>query len=161
MFLSNLNLSYKISGGFLSIFIILVSSVLLTITKVNDTSGITNAVIERRVPTTQATIQMLNGINQSLAALRGWIILGHDQFKVERDSAWANTIDSSLSEMKKQSAQWTNPKNIEKLATIENSLNEFRKAQEEIEAVAQSIENEPALKILLEDAAPQASILAA
>ena len=159
MFFSKLKLGVKIGGGFSIVALILVTIVLLTVREVKQSSDITDRIIDRRVPTAQASLQMLNGINHSLAALRGWIILGADKFKNERGLAWEKEIESSLKEMETFSKDWTNPENIKRLSKIESNLIAFKQAQSEIENIAQTIDNQPALKLLLEEAAPQAAIL--
>jgi len=159
MLFSKLKLGVKIGGGFSVIAFILIVIILLTMNKISDSSNITNNVIDQRVPTSQSSIQMLNGINHSLAALRGWIILGDDKFKNERGIAWEKEIEISLDEMKRFSALWTNPENIQRLRRIESNLEAFKQAQKEIEDIAQSIDNQPALKLLVNEAAPQAAVL--
>ncbi len=152
-----INMKIKISFGLMSV--LLVSMVAVTIIKVNTTTDINNKVIDLRVPTAMASIEMINGMNHSLAALRAWIILGKDKFKDERNSAWSNEIEASLSTMTNFSKNWTNPENIERLKKITLYLNDFKKYQKEIEDISHDINNQPALKILFNDAAPQASIL--
>ncbi|HIJ49890.1 MAG TPA: hypothetical protein HPP54_02360 [Nitrospinae bacterium] len=49
-------------------------------------------VVDLRVPTAQNSLMMLNDINHSLAALRGWMILGKNKFKVEREKSWSEEI---------------------------------------------------------------------
>lgn len=154
-----MSLGKKLGGGFAIIGLILVIAISVTIVQVKKMNTVTNRVIDLRAPTSQASLSMLNGINHSLAALRGWIILGKDKFKVERNLAWDDEIDPALKIMKDFSTNWTNPANIQKLKLIETKLVEFKKYQKEIEAIAQIVDNEPALKILLENAAPQAKIL--
>ncbi len=159
--LSSMKLGTKISSGFAIITVILIGAVVTTICLVGRSNKMTTQLTDLRVPTAQASLMMLNGMNHSLAALRGWIILGKDKFKDERAKAWSNEIDWAFGEMKKYSANWTNPKNLERLKIIENNLSLFRKYQQEIEDIAQNVDNTPALKILLEQAAPQAAILGA
>jgi len=159
MLFSKLKLGVKIGGGFSIIAIILVTIVMLTIKEVKKSSDITDRIIDRRVPTAQASLQMLNGINHSLAALRGWIILGAEKFKKERGVAWGKEIEPSLKGMETFSKDWTNPENIKRLRRIESNLATFKQAQIEIENIAQTADNEPALKLLLVEAAPQAVIL--
>lgn len=102
---------------------------------------------------------MLNGINHSLAALRGWMILGKDKFKVEREKAWSEEITPSLNTMQEFAKNWTNPKNVERLKIIQTKLTEFKQFQKEIEDIANSRDNLPASKVLLQEAAPKAGIL--
>jgi len=152
-------LGVKLGLGFAFVALVLVVAVLTSIWQVGKTSTVTNRVMELRAPTAQSSLAMLNGINHSLAALRGWIILGKDKFKNERSKAWSDEIDPALQTMKAFAVNWTNPKNIERLRVIEENLSKFNKFQKEIEDIAQIVENTPALKILFQQAAPQAAIL--
>ena len=155
----NLKLGSKIGLGFAAVTLCLVVAVSTSIWQVNETKKVTDRLIELRAPTAQASLMMLNGMNHSLAALRGWIILGKDNFKEERAKAWSEEIEPSLEKMRGFSANWTNPKNIERLRIIEEKLGHFKTYQKEIEDIAQSADNTPATKILVEQAAPQAAIL--
>jgi len=158
-FFNDLKVGVKIGSGFFLVGLILCVSISLTMIQTGKTGDITNKVVDLRVPTAQASLMMVNGMNHSLAALRGWMILGKDKFKTERATAWSNEIDPSLKVMKEFSVNWTDPANIERLKIIETKLEDFRKYQAEIEAISQTAENLPANKILFEEAAPQAGIL--
>ncbi|MCG8552540.1 MAG: hypothetical protein MI799_19215, partial [Desulfobacterales bacterium] len=155
----NLTLGKKIGGGYTLISVILVFAVLTTIYQVEKTTQVTDRLMTLRVPTSQSSLTMLNGINHSLAALRGWIILGMNKFKAERAKAWSDQIESSLKNMKKFSHNWTNRENIMRLRTLETKLADFKKYQQEIEDIAQTKDNQPALKILFDQAAPRAKVM--
>ncbi len=155
----NMKLGTKISCGFGIVTFILIAAILITVWQVGKTNTVTARLIELRAPTARTSLSMQNGVNHSLAALRGWIILGKDQFKAERAQAWSEELDKSLVEMKKYAANWTNPKNIERLNIIEKNLKDFKIYQQEIEDIAQTIDNTPAVKILFEDAAPKAAVM--
>ena len=155
----NLKLGIKIGGGYTFMGLILISIVLITIWQVNRVAEINNRIMELRAPTARSSLMMLNGINHSLAALRGWMILGKDKFKTERNQAWKTEIEPSLQALKAFAENWTNPENIERLKEIESVLSEFEKAQQEIEDIAQSKDNVPSVKMLLTEAAPQAAIM--
>ena len=155
----NMKLGTKISCGFGIITFILIAAVLTSIWQVGKTNTVTNRLIELRAPTAQTSLTMKNGINHSLAALRGWIILGNDKFKAERAKAWSEELDKSLADMKRYATNWTNPKNVERLNIIEKNLKNFRVYQQEIEDIAQTVDNTPAVKILFQDAAPRAAVM--
>ncbi len=157
----NMKLRTKIVTGYVLITLVLVVAVGTTLVQVARTSSITTRIVDLRVPTAQSSLEILNGINHSLAALRGWIILGNDKFRQERQTAWSDEIELSLAKMNELSMSWTNPKNVASLKAMEVKLGEFKQYQQEIEDIAQTIDNTPALKILLEEAAPQAQILVA
>ena len=159
--MKNSKLSTRIGLAFSILPIILIITIGITIFEVNTSSKITSRVIDLRVPTANSSLMMLNGINHSLAALRGWMLLGNEKFKSERAAAWDEEINPSLEAMKKFSETWTNQKNVERLESIQTTLTEFRGFQDEIEAIAQTVENTPANKLLLEEAAPTAAAMVA
>jgi len=158
--MSKFGIGMKIVLGYVLMGVLLVVSVGSTIIQIGRTNEVTNRMITLRAPTAQCTLVLLNGMNHSLAALRGWIILGSDNFKDEREKAWSLEIETALKDLKKYSVNWTNPNNKQLLEDIETQLVDFKKYQQEIEDIAQSVDNTPAMKILFEDAAPQAEILA-
>jgi len=139
--------------------LILISVVRVTNNQFKQVKEVNNRIMKLRAPTARSSLMMLNGINHSLAALRGWMILGKDKFKVEREQTWDTEIEPSLQTLREFAANWTNPENIERLKTIENVISEFKQAQQEIENIAQSNKNIPAVNMLFTEAAPQAVIL--
>ncbi len=155
----NLKLTTKLGLGFGLVALSLVLSVLLTLVEVKKAKTITERVVELRVPTARASLETLNGINHSLAALRGWMLLGNEKFKSERGVSWEKEILPAIATLKLHSENWTNADNLRRLDIAESKLTEFKAFQEEIEAIAQTKNNVQATKILLEEAAPQAAIL--
>jgi methyl-accepting chemotaxis protein len=158
--LSKLSIGYKVAFGFILCSLILAVSILTTVFYVKQTDAINTRLVELRIPTAKNTLNMVNGVNHSLAALRGWIILGKDKFKDQREIAWTN-IDYSLEKMEEYSKNWTNPENVKTSKELAVKFKEFKKFQDEIEAIAHTAENTPATKILLDDAAPKANIMLA
>ncbi len=158
-FFGNLRLPLKIGIGFGLMLLVLISAIGITITEVQSAQKLTDRVVNLRVPTARASLGMLNGVQQSLAGLRGWIILGKDKFKDVRAEAWTDWIDNSMSQMEEFSKSWTNPENIKRLKKMKIHIENFRQYQKQVEDVAQTDDENPALKILLVDAAPKAAIL--
>ena len=115
---------------------------------------ITKRVVELRTPTAHASLMMLNGINHSLASLRGWIILGDPKFQTERSIAWEEQINPSLKIMHGLAPKWTDSENKSRLKSIEEEINNFKTAQQKIEDIARTPENSPAQKILFTQAEP-------
>ncbi|MCP5077189.1 MAG: hypothetical protein GY951_03930, partial [Psychromonas sp.] len=145
----------KLAVGFGTILFILVALVGYIEYKLTDQEAIQKQVIDLRVPTAIAGHGLVNGINYSLAALRGYMILGKDKFKVQRNEAWSD-IDKQLAVMTKMSANWTVPENIKQLAQLKEVLQRFKSAQEQVETISHSVDEQPAMKILLTEAAPKA-----
>lgn len=158
--LKNFKLATKIGGGYGLMGIILISIVMATLWQVSRANKINERVMNLRTPTAQSSLMMLNGINHSLAALRGWMILGKPKFKAERNFSWSDEIEPAINTLKGFSENWTNPENIKRLELIETNIGDFKRFQQEIEDIAQTRNNVPAVKTLFEEAAPQATILA-
>ncbi len=156
--LKDIDISKKLMAGFGLIVLLIIITVTMTYNGIKNTGDVNARVINLRMPTVLASTEMTNGINHSLAALRGWMILGKDKFKNDRQEAWKE-IDDAFNKMNHFSKNWTNPKNITRLNEIKESLIRFKKAQQEIEDISGSIENTPATKILIQQAAPQAKII--
>jgi len=150
---NNLKVGIKIGGGYAIMGIVLIGVVLATIYQVNQVKAVNNRILHLRAPTANASLSMLNGINHSLAALRGWMILGKDKFKVEREQAWSVEIEPALKTLQSFAVNWTNPENVERLKIIEGVIGEFKSAQQKIENIAQTPDNVPSIKLLLTDAA--------
>ncbi len=155
-FFRNLPVGKKLAAGFGGVLLILVLLVTFIEFKLVAQDTLQNQVIELRFPTNIAGHDLVNGINSSLAALRGYMILGKDSFKEQRKKAWQE-IDDNLSIMTKMSESWTVPKNIQALADLKQVMAEFKNAQQQVEEISHSPDEQPAMKILLTQAAPRAS----
>lgn len=154
-----IKLSTKLGISFSVLALIIAFTVLINTSQIQSAAEVSNRMTQLREPTARASLEILSGINHALAALRGWMLLGKDSFKTERNQAWTQEIWPAIETLKKMSINWTNPDNIKRLRQLEQLLPEFQKFQNEIESIAQSPENIPALRMLFEDAAPQASIM--
>ena len=150
----DMTIGKKVGFGFGFMTLILMGVVLLTIQKVRTMETITKRVVELRTPTAHASLMMLNGINHSLASLRGWIILGDQKFQKERSIAWEEQINPSLNLMHGLAPNWTDLENKTRLKSIEKEITNFKTVQQKIEDMAQTSENSPAQKILFTQAEP-------
>ena len=144
----------KVGLGFGIITLILMGVVLLTIQQVRTMEITTKRVVELRTPTAHAGLMMLNGMNHSLASLRGWILLGDPKFETERAIAWNEQINPSLKLMHELAPRWTDSENKIRLKSIEEEINKFKSSQKKIEDIARTPENTPAQKILFNQAEP-------
>jgi methyl-accepting chemotaxis protein len=151
---SDITIGNKVGFGFGVIILILMGVVLLTIQQVKSMEVITKRVVELRTPTAHASLMMLNGINHSLASLRGWIILGDSKFQTERSVAWQEQVNPSLKMMHRLAPNLTDQENKIRLKSIEEEINNFKTVQQKIEDIAQTPKNSPAQKILFEQAEP-------
>ncbi len=157
--LKNLRVGEKIGLGFVVIGLIFFANILFVFNLLNQTEELRDRVMELRTPTAQNSFKMLNGVNRSLAALRGWLLLGEEHFKQERQQAWSKDIDSAEKILNELSEHWTNPKNVERFRTIKEKLKELRAYQQEIESLSRNSQLPLANKNLSETAATTASAI--
>lgn len=158
-FLRNLSLARKLSLGFLVVIGIMIAIVLTSTIQIRRNADLSDRVADVRVPTAMASLELLNGLNKALAALRGWMLLGNASFVQQRESAWNAEIKPALQTLITLSDGWTNTDNVALLEEIEQILPDFERYQQEIEEIAQTDANVPALEMLLEQAAPQAKVI--
>ncbi len=154
----NMSLKVKISAGFVAMSLVLAAIVGISTVQIKKTQVATDRVATLRAPTARTGVLLLNGVNHSLAALRGWMLLGKEKFKTERALSWQN-IDAAFKAMHGFSKNWTNPENVKRLNEMRGNFDKLRGYQDEIEAMANTPKNLPASYILFHDAAPKAAIL--
>jgi len=155
----NLKLGSKLSIIFAIVLILTSTGTYNAIINIQETATTVTRITQVRVPTAESSMKMLNGMNQALAALRGWMLLGNEKFRDERQKVWSQDIEPAQTLMEEKAKTWTNPENIERLKRINELLPKFKQAQKEIEDIAQTKSNIPAIKMLFDDAAPQATIM--
>jgi len=151
----------KLIGGFSFIALLLMVTVYLSYRGLQQNGDLVGLITEVRTPTAFASFKAQNGVNQSLAALRGWMLLNDAEFKNARREAWKTSIDESVSEMTTLSKTWTNKENLKRLEQIKSEVEKLRVIQDEIEAIANTDKNIPAYDMLLKQANPYAETMAA
>jgi len=156
--LSALKIRARLNLGFAAMVLIIMTLVGITVFQVSAVSTINTRVVDLGVPTAISSQGLVNGINATLAGLRGYMITGAQQFKDGRARSWAE-IDEIRANMDELSKHWTVPANVQKWNDFKVILDEFRIAQQQVEDVAKTIDEQPATKILVQQAAPQAAIL--
>ncbi len=111
------------------------------------------------LPTAHASQELAREIHASLAALRGWMLTGDPAFKRAREAAW-KSIDARLAELGRLRDSWRDERDRRDLGTFRDILAQFRKAQAQVEAVANTPDEQPARRMLVEQAAPLAAVMA-
>ncbi len=157
-FTRRLKISHRLLGGFGVLVLLLVAVLGTTVWKTNAIKQSTARMVELRMPTAYASARMVNNINSSLAALRGYMLTGNAKFKKERAIVWKD-IAKTQQNLDSLSKNWTNSDNIEKWQGFKEVLIQFKLAQDEIEGIAKSKEEQPAKLILVSEAAPLAQTI--
>src|SRR5438105_2533135 len=154
----HLNIAGRLTLGFSVLCLLLAAVVGTTIVKVQSVREATDRTVSLRVPTAMAASDMVAEVYASLASLRGWMISGNDAFKSERISLWKN-IETRGAEMDRLSGKWTVEQNKQDWAAAKPLLGELRSAQDKAEAIAHTADEQPAAKILANEAAPLATLM--
>ena len=102
--------------------------------------------------------ELVADVYASLASLRGWLLTGSDVFKTERAVLWKD-IEARGSEMDRLSGQWTTEQNRSDWKQAKPLLDDLRSAQDKAEAIAHTVDEQPAAKILATEAAPLAKLM--
>ncbi len=157
--MKNVNVAKKMVIGFGMMIAVIAIIVGVTLYQLSGMRDLNHRIINLRVPTAQNSERVLLGIHHALAALRGYMILGKDKFEKERLDAWETDINASYDNLKEFSKNWTNPENVKRLKEVGALLKDFSKYQQEIADISQKVENVPAVKILFDQAAPQAAVM--
>lgn len=147
----------KLTMGFGLVMCLIIASTITNNYLLTGVSARQKEVIEARFPMMMAGKNLVNGVNQSLAALRGYMILGGEveaakRFKMERQQAWLQ-IDGAIEAFDLLSEDLdNNTKQIKK--KIRPLLAQIRDYQLQIEQIAQTPQNQPALELMLSQAGP-------
>ena len=149
----------KISFGYILLAAVLMTSVAMSTWQHNQAQEVSEALRDEHLPISQATLTLLNGVNQSLANLRGWLILKDDAFRDEREKVWDNTIHPNLHALKKVSSNRNDREYVNSLTIIENKLKTLEKVQEEIENISTSRSNTPGVVLFDEQIKPRLDLL--
>ncbi|MFT5163595.1 MAG: methyl-accepting chemotaxis protein [Alteromonadaceae bacterium] len=155
-----LSIGKKLASGFGIVIIAIFVATLLNVYQLSKMKEGQTLVVKVRYPIVMAGKDLINGMNQSLAALRGYMILGSEpqaaqKFKTERQLALQNIeksitfLDAIIDSMDKRS--------INIISKIKQSLSTIKENQQAIEHIAQTPQNQPALELLIEDAGPKAN----
>lgn len=131
-------LGKKIGSGYLLMTIILAAAVSITIWRVKQVEHLSNRIINLRYQSSQADLELLSGINHSIADLRGWVLLKKDSFRQERNNTWKFEINKALDKMEGLSRNWTNPENVERLSVLKPKVQLLEGYQNEIEEIAET-----------------------
>ena len=118
------------------------------------------SLVDEAIPVTTACDELIIGINQSLAELRGYTILGADPRKAEsfrqrRRDAWRR-IDTAVRQLRLIRATGVESDATKQLAAIDSQLSALRTSQDEVERIANTAPNIPANQVLQSEATPLA-----
>lgn len=134
----------KVGFGFFLLTTILVMSVGLTIWQVNKIQLVTHQLVNQSSPMTEASLRVINGLNDSAEKARGYVLLGDERFKAGRAAAFTDWVDPGVATLKKLVEESGTSKQKEEIAFVEQKVKLLKNIQSQQEAIAQTDENFPA-----------------
>ena len=153
-----LSIGKKLGLGFGIVIALMVVSA--TIVHVNQRSMIENLdeVLDDATPTVRACDRLLIATSQSIASLRGYIILGDDPkdaeiFKANRREAWKD-LDAALSDLDKYVQKWQVEEDKRMISEVKQLAEALRKSQQDVENIAHTEENIKSNHVLFNEAMP-------
>ena len=95
-------------------------------------------------PIADASKRLDGGVQRSLAALRGWVALGDERFRRERQDVWTGEIRPALSHLVELNRTLPSGQTNPTLPALSERLDDLQGSQWWVEDVAQRPGNEPA-----------------
>ncbi len=152
-------LGAKISCGHALMAALLAVAVLATLYQVDRVMETSSRIRDLREPTARKGLRMLNSINESNSALRGWAILKDPSLNAERGRIWREKIYPDMEEITRLSKDWTLPENKVRLVEISRRLGELEEAQNQIAEIAHTSRNRPAKHLFNQKVRPRFKVI--
>ena len=129
--------------------------IVLNLINLDRVSTIFNRVENLRFPTARTSSEARVEMLDMLANIRGYLVLGNSQFATDYEAARAD-FESELERLETLSANWTNPENVTRLATIKEAFESWKELPPQMFELRDSpLENQETVRILEEDVRPQ------
>ena len=157
-FISGLRIRGRLIAGFAAICTIIAMAVGYTVFAVGGVSSIVDRMVNLRTPVALESTEMVGNLYSTLATLRGYLLTGNPQGKLDRAAMWKE-LDATVADFDNRAVHFTNPENKHKWAETKALLAEFRVAQDKAETVAFTPDALPATKVLLTEVGPRADAI--
>ncbi|WP_369720575.1 methyl-accepting chemotaxis protein [Bradyrhizobium sp. LLZ17] len=158
MSIFQLRIRGKLIAGFAAVCAIIALSVGYTVFAVGGIAGTVDRMVNLRVPVALASTELVGNLYSTLATLRGYLLTGNPQGKLDRAAMWKE-MDATVAAFDDKANQFTNPENKQKWEEAKTRLAEFRVAQDKAEAIAFTPDAYPATKLLTTEAGPRAETI--
>ena len=134
---------------------------LILYSQFRDQNERTTKLIETEQPIVLGWWQLMNGINHSIAAQRGWVLFGTETFKREHLNAWKKEIEPALEKLRSFYSKY-DFKAIDDMRgfyDIRLAVVKLKKIQKEIDDLARTPQNIPAQQMFSSQMEPAFEIL--
>ncbi|HYC01838.1 MAG TPA: methyl-accepting chemotaxis protein [Azospirillaceae bacterium] len=150
-----LSIRRRLILGFAAVSAVLAVSVGVGVLSARRATSDAHLIADVRAPTALASSALAADINATLAAMRGYLLVGADKFKTDRAAAWTR-IDGRRAELDRLAGAWTSQENKDAWGEARPLLEQLRRVQDEIEPMA---DRAAAAERLAKEAAPKAARL--
>ncbi|MDA9406385.1 methyl-accepting chemotaxis protein [Bradyrhizobium sp. CCBAU 45384] len=145
----------RLVAGFFVVCTIFVLSVAVTLVSVTAVSITVNQMVSSRTPAAIASSELVSNIHATLSALRGYLLNGNSQAKLDRLAMWKK-MDAMVVAFDELSKDFAGSETRDKWTDAKTLISEFHAAQEKAEAVAFTADAYPATKLMTTEADPRA-----
>lgn len=155
-----LTIGKQLASGFGAVIALMAVSAAFAYFKLAEMNRIVGTVVDESFPLVRACDELLSGLANSLAALRGYLLLVDDprqadMLKQHRQSAW-NDMDDAVRRLEALYEPSTDEQGRRTLAGIQAELRQFRAIQDRVEAEG-AVQNNQAIQLLSAEAVPKAT----
>ncbi|TWT91036.1 Autoinducer 2 sensor kinase/phosphatase LuxQ [Pseudobythopirellula maris] len=142
-------LSRKLFRSHMSVAAVGFAVLLAALLGVMAIQGVADQLARVQGPTVRETMRLKAGVHRSLAALRGWVVLGDETYRNDRALAWDQDIEPAMRALHQLSTEWPQQENRDRLRLLDDKLKRLKESQWWIEDIAQTPGNQPA-RVLIE-----------
>ena len=150
------SLFLKLTLGYFSSIAILAVVLGLTLNRASEVKSHSVNIFNHQVPGVTEGLKVQSEVNSSLSALKGWVNLGEKRYPEERRGAWKG-IDRAFNNLALALRENQDSYIDGYLFELQADLKQLRTYQNDIEAIAHTPENNPGLKMLIDEATPRAN----
>lgn len=152
--LMNLKIPRRLQIGFALVALILVCEAGISVWKASVIERHVERIVTARIPAFESSSVLVSDIYGSLAALRGWLLTGHDAFREERAGIWAD-IARIRKNMDEIAHRFLDETNKEIWNQARGVLDEFASAQARVEGISYAGNQTLAIEVLKTEAIPR------
>jgi methyl-accepting chemotaxis protein len=156
--LSNIRITGRLVLGFSAMTAVLAAAVGYTAFELGGVSQNVNRMATLRAPVAITSTELVGDVYSTLATLRGYLLTGKPQGKIDRAAMW-KTMDETIGQFDKMAERFTVPENKRKWEEAKILFKEFRAAQAKAEQIAFTPDAYPANKLLTTEAAPKVEVM--
>src|SRR5882757_1230457 len=153
-----LRMTGRLLVGFAAIVAILAIAVGYTVFMVTGVGSTVDRMVTLRTPVAIQSTQLVGNLYSTLATLRGYLLTGNPQGKLDRAAMWKE-MDATTADFDRMADRFTDSENKRRWNETKTLMREFRAAQDKAEAVAFTPDAYPATKLLVAEAAPRADAM--